>query len=32
MKDFEKWAKEAGFRSISKMPLTGPASALIALK
>ena len=30
--DFEEWAGEAGFKKISVMPLTGPASALIARK
>ncbi len=30
--DFEVWAKEAGFKKISIMPLTGPASAIIASK
>ena len=30
--DFEVWALEAGFRSISIMPLTGPTSAVIAVK
>jgi precorrin-6B methylase 2 len=30
--DFESWANEAGFREISLMPLTGPASAIIAIK
>jgi predicted O-methyltransferase YrrM len=30
--DFEEWAREAGFKKISIMPLTGPASAIIASK
>ncbi len=30
--DFEEWASEAGFKKISIMPLTGPASAIIASK
>lgn len=30
--DFEGWAKEAGFSQIKVMPLTGPASAVIAYK
>jgi precorrin-6B methylase 2 len=30
--DFEDWANEAGFKDISIMPLTGPASAIIATK
>jgi len=30
--DIETWAKEAGFKSISSMPLTGPTSAVIAIK
>jgi len=30
--DFEGWAKEAGFSSVSVMPLTGPSSAVIAIK
>lgn len=30
--DFEEWALEAGFRSINIMPLTGPTSAVIAVK
>ena len=32
MSDFEHWAKEAGFKNISIMPLTGPTSAIIARK
>lgn len=32
LSDFETWAKEAGFKSINIMPLTGPASAIIANK
>ena len=31
-KDFEVWASDAGFREISVMPLTGPSSAVIAIK
>jgi len=30
--DFTKWAKEAGFSRVNSIPLTGPASALIAYK
>lgn len=30
--DFEVWAHEAGFKNIRVMPLTGPASAIIAMK
>ena len=30
--DFEGWAKEIGFKEISVMPLTGPSSAVIAIK
>ena len=30
--DFEQWASQVGFRSIRKMALTGPSSAVIALK
>jgi O-methyltransferase domain/Dimerisation domain len=30
--DFTEWAKEIGFRKTSIMPLTGPASAAIAIK
>jgi 2-polyprenyl-3-methyl-5-hydroxy-6-metoxy-1,4-benzoquinol methylase len=30
--DFDSWAKEAGFKNTEKMPLSGPASALIAYK
>ena len=30
--DFDGWAKEIGFRETSIMPLTGPASAVIAIK
>lgn len=30
--DIESWAKEAGFKSVSSMPLTGPTSAVIAVK
>ncbi|WP_128545333.1 methyltransferase [Larkinella soli] len=30
--DFHNWATEAGFRTTAKVPLTGPASAVIAFK
>ena len=30
--DFDGWAKEAGFSQTSVMPLTGPSSAVIAIK
>lgn len=30
--DFNIWAKKAGFSRTSKMPLTGPSSAVIAIK
>lgn len=30
--DFKRWAKEVGFKSTSLMPLTGPSSAVIAIK
>lgn len=30
--DFSEWAREAGFRDIRMMPLTGPSSAAIAVK
>ncbi|GJM27884.1 MAG: methyltransferase/methylase [Cyclobacteriaceae bacterium] len=30
--DFDEWAREAGFSEISSLPLTGPASAAIAIK
>ena len=30
--DFDEWAKECGFTQTSKMPLTGPSSAVIAVK
>jgi hypothetical protein len=30
--DFSKWTREAGFKKSSVMPLTGPASAAIAIK
>jgi hypothetical protein len=30
--DFDEWAKECGFTQTSKMPLTGPSSAVIAIK
>ena len=29
---FNDWAKEAGFSSTSVMPLTGPSSAVVAIK
>lgn len=32
LSDFEGWADEAGFKNVSIMPLTGPASAIIATK
>lgn len=32
LSDFEIWAYEAGFKNIRIMPLTGPASAIIASK
>jgi precorrin-6B methylase 2 len=32
MADFEEWAYEAGFRDVYDMRLTGPASAVIAVK
>lgn len=32
LQDFEGWAKEAGFKKLDIMPLTGPASAIIATK
>ncbi|MBS1607164.1 MAG: methyltransferase, partial [Bacteroidetes bacterium] len=32
MKDFSKWAKEAGFGRIESIPLAGPASAAVAYK
>ena len=32
LSDFEGWANTAGFKDISIMPLTGPASAIIATK
>lgn len=32
MVDFSKWAKEAGFKRVESIPLTGPASAAIAYK
>jgi len=31
-KDFEGWASETGFSSCTVMPLTGPSSAVIAIK
>ena len=30
--DFDRWAKEIGYRETSTMPLTGPSSAVIATK
>lgn len=30
--DFDVWAKKAGFKHTSKLPLTGPSSAVIAIK
>jgi len=30
--DFRKWAKDAGFRRVEVVPLTGPSSAIIAYK
>ncbi len=30
--DFNKWAKEVGFKSTSLVPLAGPSSAAIAYK
>lgn len=30
--EFDSWAKECGFQSTSIMPLTGPSSAVIAIK
>ena len=30
--DFHRWAREAGFRATSKIPLAGPASAIVAYK
>jgi precorrin-6B methylase 2 len=30
--DFDSWAKECGFTQTSVMPLTGPSSAVIAIK
>lgn len=30
--DIEAWTKEAGFKTITSMPLTGPTSAVIAVK
>ena len=32
LNDFTRWAKQAGFKSTSSMPLTGPSSAAIAYK
>ncbi len=31
-KDFENWATDVGFKEVSVMPLTGPSSAVIAIK
>ena len=31
-KDFDRWARECGFKKTSVIPLTGPASAAIAVK
>ena len=30
--DFDGWAKEVGFSKTTLMPLTGPSSAVIAIK
>ncbi len=30
--DFEEWTREAGFVETTSMKLTGPASAVIAIK
>jgi hypothetical protein len=30
--DFNQWAKEAGFSRTDVMPLTGPSSAVVAIK
>ncbi len=30
--DFDRWAREAGFKQTEVMPLTGPSSAVIAIK
>jgi hypothetical protein len=30
--DFDSWAKEAGYKQTSVIPLTGPTSAVVALK
>ena len=30
--DFDGWAKQVGFKSTKVMPLTGPSSAVIAIK
>ncbi len=30
--DFKEWAQEVGFRKVNVMPLTGPTSAVIAIK
>ncbi|ESU27112.1 putative O-methyltransferase [Flavobacterium limnosediminis JC2902] len=32
LSDFEKWARQIGFKSVSIMPLAGPTSAAIAIK
>lgn len=31
-RDFDQWAMDCGFKETSKMPLTGPSSAVIAIK
>jgi hypothetical protein len=30
--DIERWAKKAGFKRVELIPLTGPASAIVAYK
>jgi len=30
--DFDGWTKEIGFTKTTKIPLTGPSSAVIAIK
>ena len=32
LSDFENWAKQAGFKTVEQIPLTGPSSAAIAYK
>ncbi|MCW3108835.1 MAG: methyltransferase [Segetibacter sp.] len=32
LSDFEKWTKQAGFKTAKLLPLTGPSSAAIAYK